>query len=345
MGEARRAARSRAGAAAGRPQREERIEPLHDPDPVLQAAWWYFVEDLSQAQIADRLGVSRASVHNYLRQARESGMVHVSVDAAVTARSRLAREVSSRFDLEAVYLAPDPPPGAAGDGPPDAEREMRHVAKAAAMWLDGLLPKGASVGVAWGETMYGVASQMPRRARGDLTFVQIVGSMASPFGFNAEACTSLIADRLGAACVNLYAPAVVSDASVARTLLDEPVIRQQIDRLNAVDVAIFAVGLCDASSHVVQAGVATLEELSQYHASGARAVIAGRFIDGAGRPLAGRLDGRVIGITLEQLGQVARRVLVSAGTRRSAALRAALSGGFATHLITDTASAGALLSD
>ena len=313
----------------------------HDPDPVLRAAWGYFMEDMSQAQIAERLGVSRASVHNYLRQARESGLVRVTIDPASTARSALARRLAETYGLEAVYLVPD----ADGGGEGGSGAAMRAVARAAGTWLDDLLPEGAAVGVAWGETVHALAAQLPRRSRRDLTVVQVIGSMASPFGFNAEACTSLIADRLGAACVNLYAPAVVSSAAVAETLLAEPVIRDQIGRLDALDAAVFAIGLCDPTSHVVRAGVATVAELQSYREAGASAVVAGRFIDGDGRELAGPLDGRVIGIALDRLRAIPRRIVVSAGAERRASLRAALRGGFATHLVTDVALAASLVGE
>lgn len=306
-----------------------------DADPVLRAAWAYFMEDMSQAQIAERLGVSRASVGNYLRQARESGMVRVSVDPGVTARSALAYELTRRFGLEATYLVP-------GTTETNGAEALPLVAQAAGLWLDDLVPDAALVGVAWGETVHALASDLPRRARPDLTIVQLVGSMASPSGFNAEACTSLIAERLGARCINLYAPAIVSSPDVAKTLLSEPVISRQIERLGTCDAAIFAIGLARSDSHVVSSGVATEEELHHYRERNAAGVIAGRFIDGNGKAIPGPLDGRVIGVPLPVLRSIDRRIVVSAGAERAVALHAALRGGFATHLVTDIASARVL---
>ena len=327
----------RAASAGAQPSAgaQRPAEPPPDADPVLRAAWAYFMQDMSQAQIAERLGVSRASVGNYLRQARESGLVRVSVDPAVTARSTLAHELARRFALEAAYLVPD-------TGEMDGAGALPAVARAAGLWLDDLVPDAASVGVAWGETMHALAFDLPRRSRPDLTIVQLVGSMASPSGFNAEACTSLIAERLGARCVNLYAPAIVSSPKVAETLLAEPVIARQVERLSACNVAVFAVGLVRSDSHVVSSGVATEAELRHYLERDAAGVIAGRFIDKDGEPIPGPLDGRVIGVPLPALRAMARRIVVSAGIDRTTALHAALRGGFATHLVTDIASAKAL---
>ncbi len=301
--------------------------------PMVRAAWGYFVEDMSQAEIAERLGVSRASVHNYLRQARNEGLVRISLDPAVLARSDAAAGVAARYGLEAVYLVPDIS-GAA----------LESVARAAAMWLPDLIEETATLGVAWGETVHRLAELVPRRAFPDMTVVQLVGSMALPFRFTAESCTSLIAERLGGACANLLAPAVLSSSELVSALLREPLISNHFARFQCCDVALFAVGLATNESHVVLSGVATLDELDVYRSSGASAVIAGRFIDAAGRPMEGPLDGRIIGIELDRLCEVPRRIVVCAGLERVPALRAALNGGFATHLITDSASARQLLS-
>jgi deoxyribonucleoside regulator len=300
--------------------------------PMVRAAWGYFVEDMSQAEIAERLGVSRASVHNYLRQARDEGLVRISLDPAVLARSEAAATLAARYGLQSVFLVPDV-----------AGAPLESVARAAAMWLDDLVGPNDTIGVAWGETVHRVAELLPRRAYPAMTVVQLIGSMALPFRFTAESCTALIAERFGAACANLHAPAVLSNPGLVAALSREPLIARHLSRFGSCDTALFAVGLATAESHIVQSGVASLDELDFYRERGAEAVIAGRFIGRDGRPIPGPLDGRVIGIELEHLRAVPRRIAVSAGLERVQAVGAALRGGFATHLITDSASALRLL--
>ena len=48
-------------------------------DAVIEAAWLYYHDGLNQSAVADRLGVSRATVVNYLQEARERGLVRVSL--------------------------------------------------------------------------------------------------------------------------------------------------------------------------------------------------------------------------------------------------------------------------
>jgi len=303
---------------------------LHDP--VLHAAWAYYLEDLSQAEIATRLGVSRASVHNYLRQARLGGIVRVSIDPDVMTRAALSEAMADTFGLEAVYLVPE-------KGRETGER----VVAAGAMWLTDLVERSETLGVAWGATVFRLADHLPQQRRPGMTVVQLLGSMDTPYGFSAEACSALIAERFGARCVNLHAPAVLSDAALAAALSREPVIAAQLDAIRRCDAALFAVGLADGDSQVVRSGVATRDELVHYTAQGACGVIAGHFIDEAGRVLGGPLDGRLIGVSPDALRAIPKRIVISAGVERAAALAAALRGGFATHVITDAPAARVVL--
>lgn len=299
------------------------------PGPAARAAYLYHVRDLSQAEVAARLGVSRATVHNLLREARESGLVRVSFDPHLLGRADRARALAAAYGLEQAVVLPSEDPDAA--------------LRAAAGMVPGLVPAGATLGIAWGETVYRLAQRLPPTRRPDLTVVQLVGSMASPHGFNAEDCSTLIAGRLGAACVNLHAPAVLSDASLVARLGREPIIARQLDMLARCDAALFAVGLASRESHIVQSGVADLDTLEEYHARGAVGVVAGRFIDREGRPIGGSLDGRLIGITPETLLRIPRRIVVTFGAARADASAAALRGGFATHVVTDAAASEAML--
>ena len=47
----------------------------------IRVAWLYYLENLTQAEIGERLGLTRARVNRMLSEARENGLVpHVSRD-------------------------------------------------------------------------------------------------------------------------------------------------------------------------------------------------------------------------------------------------------------------------
>ncbi|MEL6202854.1 MAG: sugar-binding domain-containing protein [Pseudomonadota bacterium] len=304
-------------------------------DIIIEAAWLYYHDSLNQNDIAERLGVSRATVVNYLQEARERGFVQISMSANAFSGHRLALEIEALFGLQGVLVIPD------GNLPID--QVANRVARAAARWLPSMLSPGDRLGVAWGKTIYDVAENLEPVAIPDLTVLQLVGSMATPYGFSADVCSSYVARRLFARCINLHVPAIVSSAEVASVLKAESLIASQLDEITRFNKTLFAVGSCLPDSHVVSSGVATAEELQWYVDQGATGVLCGRFIDRDGNGIEGPLDARMMGVSVDMMRKRDAGILVSVGSDRVQATIAALCGGYASHLVTHQSSAELLL--
>lgn len=308
---------------------------LSGEDIVVETAWLYYHDGMNQNEIATHLQVSRATVVNYLQEARERGFIHIKLAPEAFTSHRLATQLCAKFGLKAAYVLPE--------GVEKSEDQAQRVTRGAAGWLPGLLEPGDRLGVAWGKTIYDLAEQLEQTTIPDLTVMQLVGSMATPYGFSADVCSSNVARKFSATCINLHVPAVLSTAEIANTLRQETTIAHQLSAIKTCNKTLFAVGSCNHDSHVVSSGVATDAELDDYIARGAAGVLCGRFIDANGKPIHGPLDERMMGIELEKLTGKDMGLLVSVGVERVVAAVAALRGGYATHLVTNLSSAQAIL--
>ncbi len=302
---------------------------------VIEAAWLYYHDGLNQTDIATQLGVSRATVVNYLQEAKERGFIRISLDPKAFTTHELAQDLQNRFGLTAAFVVPD---GITGD-----EDALLRVARGAAEWLPSLLNSGDRLGVSWGRTVYEVAEAMAQSQTTGVTVSQLVGSMATPYGFTAEICSAHMAQRLGANLINLHAPAILSDPDLARRLRAEPIIRAQIDALSHCNKAIFAAGSSDHSSHIVGAGIASHADLDWYISQGAAGVLCGRFIDAKGRFISGDMDERMIGVELDKLLGLDMGLLVSVGYDKIQPMLAAIAGGYVTHVVTSATTAEGML--
>lgn len=302
---------------------------------VIEVAWLYYQDGLNQKDIADKLDISRATVVNYLQEARERGMVNISLAAPAFTTHRVATELVGTFGLTAAYVMPDE--GA------DTEEMFVRVVRGAASWVPELLEPGDRVGVAWGKTMYDMAEAIEKTRIEGLSVLQLVGSMATPYGFTAEACSTRLGQKLGAEILNLHAPAILSNAKLAAELRDEPIIHRQLDRLETCNKFLFSVGTVERDSHIVGSGLASEEDLAWHLDHGARGVICGRFVDAEGRAVHGPLDDRMIGIPIEHLVGLEMGILVTPGLDKVEASLAAIRGGYVTHMVTSLSVAEALL--
>src|SRR6185369_5771976 len=197
---------------------------------VHKAAWLYYSHGLRQDEVAQQLGISRASVATYLKRARETGIVTISTSTQLFGEELLARQVEDAFALQSVWIVPD------GDDALDPEVEMPVLA--ASVFL-GLIDKSDHIAVAWGRTVYQIADVMPFADLQGVTVVQLCGNLGSPYSYTPDQCTMEIARRLNARGINFYAPLVLTTEELARGLRAEPVIREQLSSIHECDLALY----------------------------------------------------------------------------------------------------------
>jgi DNA-binding transcriptional regulator LsrR (DeoR family) len=304
-------------------------------DVLIEVAWLYYQDGLNQKEIADRLGLSRATVVNHLQEARARGLIRITLAAPAFEQHALAVRLCERFGLRAAYVLPD--------GGLAEEERFRRVVAGGAMWLPSLLAPGDRLGVAWGRTVHDLAAALEPHRIPDVTVLQLVGSMATPYGFTAEACSTLLAERLGARCVNLHAPAILSGPRLAGELRAEPILRAQLDQLLTVNKLLFSTGTARPDSHIVLSGLATPEDLTRNVAKGAAGVICGRFVDAEGRAVPDVMEERMIGVPLHRLVGLEVGIMVTPGHDKVLPSLAAIRGGYVTHLVTGASVAEAML--
>lgn len=282
------------------------------------------------------MGVSRATVVNYLSEARRRAFVRISLNTDIFRMHRLALRLKETFELSDVTVVP------AGS---DDTSSLDRVSRVAADWLPELLEPGDQLGVAWGETIYRVVEAAYRQPLDDLTVVQLVGSRPAALGFAAEICSATLAERLGALCINLHVPLLLSDADLAARLRREPVIEDQLRAVSRCNKVIFASGTVSDDSHIARTGLLTSEELAEARKRGASGVICARLIDRQGRPVETNIEERMIGVTLEQMQNKKMGFLVAAGPERVIPALSAIRGGYVTHMAICSDIATALLEE
>ncbi len=304
-------------------------------DAVMAAAWLYYHDKLNQSDVADIIGVSRASVVNYLQEARDRGIVRVVLAPEREAPIDLAFALKAHFGLLSCLVIPD-------DG--GRTDPSWRIGSAGGRVLSTTLAPGDIIGVAWGRTVLALSQTIPETSTvANISVVQIVGSMLATYELSPELCTSNIAARIGARCVNLHAPALISTPHVRELILREPAIVEQLRLIHSCTRVVFSVAGVEPGSTLLHSGLVTPAEVKPYRRRRTVGVVAGRFIDADGEPIDGPLDERFIGIGLRELKQIPDRLCVAGGPQKLPVLRAALVGGYVTTLVTDERTARALI--
>jgi deoxyribonucleoside regulator len=301
---------------------------------IAEIAWLYYIKGLTQSEIAKKKELSRPTVISYLKLAKSRGIVSIKVNPLHGRMNDIADQIQERFHLETVYVVADQQGS-------DLET-LEAVCEFAAHALPDFLDPKDQLGVSWGETLSIMANMVPFVPIPGLVVRQLIGSMANPLVMTAESCTTEIARRLDAKCVNLNAPAVCSNAKLAEALRKEHIISQQLEKLRDCNKAVYSVSPCTPDTHVVRFKISTREELKAYEKRGAVCNLAGRFLDVGGNAVKGELDDRLFSVQLSDLRRM-RGMLVVSGMHKAIPAVSVLRGGYADCIVLDEKLAKAIL--
>jgi len=306
-------------------------------DLAVRAAWHYYVEGLTQEQIATGLRLSRAKVVRLLQGARASGTVRIDVGAGDDEHVALERALVARYALrEAIVL---------GDKELEQGAAARRIGQAAGAWLARQLRPGITVAVGWGETLDHAWRALPPTEVENASVVSLLGSPSLGRGVSAAEVARRLADALHAECYQLTAPVLVGDAATRAALWTQPALAALRRRAGNCDIALVSVGEVGAQATLFREGVLSQEDLASLRDAGAVGDVLCQFLDASGRLVDHPVNRRAMGLPLSELGRVPCVVLASGGARKAAALRAALAALPVAVLVTDAQAAAELLAD
>jgi DNA-binding transcriptional regulator LsrR (DeoR family) len=308
--------------------------PPEFPDVVTWAAWLYYIDQMTQIDVAKAIGVSRASVVNYLQEARERGLVSIHFDQKSISETVISKSLQQKYGLTGCLVIPKTV---------EKSNLSERLGVAAARVLFSMLKSNDVISVAWGKTVLAAAQAIPHSQLENLTVVQVVGSFHSTVEFSPEFCTSVLANRLNARCMNFLAPAILSSKGLKEELLKEEVLVNQFKTIKSSRIIVFGIGAIDHESTVATTGFLKESEIKGYLEKGSIGTTMGRMIDPNGQQIFTEIDDRMIGVGLDEIKDIPCRLAVAGGPQKVEVIRATLKGKYPTHLVTDYETATALL--
>ena len=295
-----------------------------------QAATLYYLEDATQAEIAERLGVSRASVSRLLSEARRQGIVRIEVVAPVDRDvDELERHVAGALGLDAVWLSRLPARGPVGARlAPSVSAALRAVGMVAG---DVLL-------VSSGRTVY-EAAQAELPPLPNVLLAPMIGGHDEPEAWYApNEITREMALKVGGIPTFLYAPALPGP-ELYKSLQEDPSAQRVMAMWSRARCAIMGVG----APPLTRASLPSFVTNDMNTLQAAVGDVCSRFYDADGVPVAFPGSDRLLATGLDLIQRIPTCIAVGAGGEKVAAIRAGAAAGYFNQLVTDTETASALL--
>lgn len=298
----------------------------------------YYDEGLTQDEIVTRLQLSRAKVSRLLKEARERGIVKISVLSPPEIHADLEVQLESRYRLrEAIVVE-------VGEHA-SKDTIARELGIISASYLQRIVQDGDVIGVSWGTTLNHMVTAMQPYPVPNAHIVQIIGGLGPPESeVHATDLSRRLARMLNCKLSLLPVPGIVDSVDIKKTFLLESHVQRTMNLFPILKLAIVGIGAPTPDSVVLKdSSILSQNEMEMLLRQGAVGDIALHYFDEYGNPIITDIDERVIGIGLDQLKKIERVIGVAGGVEKVKVIRGALLGGYINVLITDQITARSLL--
>jgi DNA-binding transcriptional regulator LsrR (DeoR family) len=285
----------------------------------------HYEADMSQVDIARKIGVSTASVSRLLQKARAIGIVRIEVLDPASLQEMTADLISVLGLKRAVVIeAPSVGVLAALAAPVDS------------LIRDERLQSGSVIGIGWGRAVREVLAAGLSPNPGVHAVALNGGMQQSATHFQINEFVRHAAEQFGGSAHFLHAP-YLSSSELREAMLSEPSMRETIELWERLDCALVGVGVPHFSA---ETDAPTRDE--QGIGSAVGDIIRHYFdINGAVLPWEG--EQRMLAVSVDQLRQTRLSIGLAIATEKARPIIGAARSGMINALATDRSTAQAIL--
>ncbi|OBQ57967.1 sugar-binding transcriptional regulator [Mesorhizobium erdmanii] len=300
----------------------------------IRAAWMYFVEQMTQNEIADVLGVGRVTIVRMLAEARSRNEVKITIESELLEIVRLERALERTFGLQQALVAPLT---AANADPIPA------IAAKTGMYLSDAMKSGMRVGVGWGVTLFHTLPYISAKSLADFSVISLLGGVGVARRVNPAEFAWRFAQIFQGDGYLMPTPAVVDSVETKIALVERCGLQEIFEMADALDAVLLSVGGIASATTFSRGGFLKEADREALLARGAVGDLLFHFFDRNGDLVDHPVNSHVMSVDVDRLRKAPIRILTSGGEEKTEALLGAMNLIAPTILITDEESARRML--
>lgn len=300
----------------------------------VRAAWMYFVEQMTQNEIADVLGVGRVTIVRMLAEARARNEVKISIESELSEIVRLERALEKTFGLRQALVAPLSTPGA---------DPIPAISARTGSFLSDTMKSGMRVGVGWGRTLFSSLPFISAKSLTDFKVISLLGGVGVARKFNPAEFAWRFAQVFQGDGYLIPTPAVVDSVQTKIALVERCGLQEIFEMADTLDAVLLSIGGIASATTFYRGGFLKEAEREALVARGAVGDLLFHFFDRKGDLVDHPINSLVMSVDVDRLRKAPIRILTSGGEEKVEALLGAMTLIVPTILITDEESARRML--
>ncbi|WP_348923112.1 sugar-binding transcriptional regulator [Enterococcus rotai] len=307
-----------------------------DRRKMLKIVTMYYEQGLTQALIAQKMGISRPVISKILQQAKESGVVSISIKDESAYAVELGLRIEQKYQLDDVIVVPT-------NEQKQSQSIKKEVSRIAAFYLKERLNVGMNIGLSWGTTLADMIDEMPYCSFPTINVAPLVGGVSSEhLYFDTNHLVFRLAEKLNSRCQYFYAPALAESIELATVLNKSQLVSKALAQAKHVDFAIIGVGNPNESSTWKRLGYIEADELEIIKETGVKGDAVASLFDKNGQTVNNEISQRMLGIKVEDLVNIPDVMVIGCGEEKVESIKPLLIGRCCSILVIDQTIAEAL---
>lgn len=301
-------------------------------DMITNIATMYYEENKTQTYIANSLGLSRPTVAQMLQEARDIGIVKISVVKKTNSSKDLSETIKEKYRLKNIFVAPQ-----------DATNPKYEIGVICADYIENKKNENLKIGIGFGSTVH----EFIKNANYLNTNFDIITPLIGGVDLKNEALHSnymcfQLANKYSCGVSFFYAPVMADTIEQKEAFIKSSLVQSSLEKAKCVDVAIFGVG-----NPLIDSAFQRLYYISEDDAQVLKdknvvGDIASTFFNNKAESVNTPASNKFIGLTLSDLEKINDVVVLASGSHKKFAINALLNKKIINTLIIDYELAEAL---
>jgi deoxyribonucleoside regulator len=203
---------------------------------MVKVAQMYYMNGMKQEEIAKEMQISRSLISMILTEAKEVGIVDISIRNPLLNNDELSKEFERTFGLRRCVIVPT--------AVQDSNKLRKLISQRAISVFNEVADNQYNVGIAWGRTCYEFISlYKPENTLRDVNIIPLIGgSSQNASYFQLNEMVRLFAESLNGMPNFIYAPAINHSAEEKDLFMNSSSMQPIREKWANMDIVISGIG-------------------------------------------------------------------------------------------------------
>ncbi len=306
---------------------------------ITRVAVLYYVNNVSQGNIAKKFNISRSKVSRMIKEARDKKIVEFKIRNASYQPIGIESKLEKQFKLKEVLIYHDS--DMLGY---DKDLIFQNIGLLGSDYIKRTLKHNINITLTWGKTLYHVIKSINLQKEYKINIFATMGGVGlQNSNYQSSNLVKMLGERTSGNYYQLYLPLIVKNKEIKDSLIEASIIKTILGDITKVDYFISSVGTIFRNTGMYLLGGFKSEDIKILNTCGVVGEIGLNFYNKEGEFVKTGLEDRLINININEVRRVKSKVLIAFGNEKIEAILGCLKTGVIDVFITDTITAESLI--